>query len=218
MPIGLNSIAIQGWYKLPELAFGKSIQPSYRFFATFLDNPFRQFDPDIGSMPIITPYHFQSISIPTYQFTLDKVFYGIIPRAFPTLNQESLTISVNFEEDENGTIAYFINWMQKCIVDSNGYYKAPSKNRIGNLVVEVQDRQGIPSVYYIFKNLSYVTSDSVSFDYAAAESIKYNITFSVEFMETWYVKACLINGVKTEVLNALPGVASNIASGIANKF
>ena len=207
MPVGVTNLALQAWYRLPELVFGKSIQPAYKFFATFLDNPFvRKSTKDyneIGSMPVIMPYHFTSVSIPTYNFKLEKVYYGVIPRSFPLLDFEGFTVNVTFEEDENGTIAYFINWMQKCIIDSNGYYKAPLANRIGNLVVEVQDRLGLPVVYYIFKNVYYQSSDSITYDYGSNEAIKYNVVFGVDTMETWYVKAGIINGAKTKLLNNL---------------
>lgn len=195
MPLGLNSLGLQAWYKLPELAFGKSVQPAYRFFATFLDNPFKKVDDDAGYMPTILPYHFLSISIPTYNFKLEKVYYGVIPRTFPTLDFEGFTVNVTFEEDELGTIAYFINWMQKCIIDKNGYYKPILTNRIGNLVVEVQDKNALPVVYYIFKNVYYQSSDAITYDYSSNDTIKYNVVFGVDTMETWYVKSGIINGV-----------------------
>ena len=203
MPIGLNSQELNAFYKLPEQLFGKSIQPAYRFYATFLDNPFKDAYEDIESMPIIRPYHFNSITIPTYNFKLDKVYYGVIPRTFALLDFEGLTVDVTFEEDELGTIAYFINWMQRNIIDSNGYYKAPLKNRIGNLVVEVQDRQALPVVYYIFRNIYYNSSNAIAYDYSMGESIKYQVTFAVDTMETWYVKAGLINSAKTKLLNKI---------------
>jgi hypothetical protein len=203
MPLGLNSLALQGFYSLPEQLFGKSIQPAYRFTASFLENPFRKFDEDVGSMPVIMPYHFLNITVPTYNFKFENVYYGVIPRTYATLAYEGFEVNATFEEDEMGTIAYFINWCQKCIIDSNGYYKAPLSNRIGNLAVEVDDRQGMPVVIYIFKNIFYRSSGDVTYDYGTGESIKYQISFGVDTMETWYVKEGLINGAKTKLINSI---------------
>ncbi len=201
MPLGLTQGEVNGFYSLPELAFGKSIQPAYKFVASFLENPFKPVtNRDIGPMPVIMPWHITSVTIPNYQFKMDKVMYGVVPKVFPLLDfEEALKLKVTFEEDELGTIAYFINWMQRNIIDRDGYYRAPQETKIGHFVVEVQDRNGFPVLYYVFKNIVFHDASDPTFDYTSNEVIKYDITFVSEILETWFVKYGAISKVQQKV-------------------
>ena len=73
--------------------------------------------------------------------------YGVVPKVFHYLILKKHKLKVTFEEDELGTIAYFINWMQRNIIDRDGYYRA-QETKIGHFVVEVQDRNGFPVLKY----------------------------------------------------------------------
>ena len=158
MPVFLNSLELNAYFNLPEQLFGKSIQPSFRFFVAHIYNPFRggiRKNLVEGPGPIIRPYHVESVQIPTYQFDKESMKYGAVPRTFPILSlDKGMNVQVTYEEDELGTIAYLINWLQKSIIDRRGYYQSPLENRI-MIIVEVQDKNGIPAVYYIFHDCYY---------------------------------------------------------------
>lgn len=188
MPIGLNSLELQGFYKLPQTLFGKSVQANWRFLVKFIPTYQNDGFKEFGPMPIIQSWHVLNIAIPTYNFKKEIMMYGQIPRSFPVLNYEGFDITVTFEEDELGTISYFINWLQKNIIKSDGRYRGALRNRFGHIAVELQDKNGIPVVYYVFKNCYYLASDGVSLDYGSNESLKYNVTFSCDVMQTYYTK------------------------------
>lgn len=197
--LGLTKGQINSFYNLPEMAFGKSVQPAYKFTASFLANPFKT-DHEAGPMPIILPHHITSVTLPTYKFSFDKVMYGSVPRIFATLNfSEGLNLKVTFEEDNLGTIAYFINWCQRNIIDSKGYYNSPMNSRIGNFIVEVQDMNGTPVMYYVFKNIIFESSNDITFDYSSDDVIKYDLSFVCENMETYFVKYGVVSKVQKAV-------------------
>lgn len=201
------------WYRLPELAFGKSIQKSWQFFVTFLDNPLsnrRSSDP--GPMPIIRAYHVLDVNLPTYMFEKVIMYYGQVPRSFPVLKFEGFNVDITFEEDELGTIDYFINWCQRCIIDKDGYYRNPGNRKIKALVVEVQDKNGIPVMYYVFHDLYFLNADAVSYSYERNESVKRKITFGVDRMTTYYTKYTGIAATQQLVSQAVGGISSALAT------
>lgn len=188
MPLGLNSAELQSWYRLPEQLWGKSIQPAFRFYVTHIYNPFKLFLKEGGPPPIIRSYHVASIDIPTYNFTKESVQYGAVPRTFAVLDfKDGMNIEVTYEEDELGTIAYFINWLQKQIIDRRGYYQAPLNGRI-MIVVEIQDKNGIPTAYYIFHDCYFQTASNASYSYDSNDSIKYTISYACDRMSVSFPK------------------------------
>ncbi len=196
MPLGLNRLELLRYYRLPEVAFGKSVLPGYRFYTVFFDNMLKRLDPESpsganGPMPWVTALHVKNITIPTYNFRKEVMMYGQVPRAFPVLEFDGLQIQMTLEEDEFGTIAYFMTWLQKTIINSDGTYRAPNDSYFGYLIVEVQDKNGLPVAYYSFKDLYYITSDNITYDYSNGDSIKYNLTLGANRMLTWYPKQFL---------------------------
>jgi hypothetical protein len=204
MPIGLNSLELAQWYKLPEKLFGKSIQHSFRFYVTMFDNPFGGRERPNGPMPIIRSYHVTDITIPSYQAEKVTQLYGQIPRSFPVLKMgEELAVTIGFEEDENGTIAYFINWLQRLIMNQDGLYRSPMDMKFSFIIVEIQDNQGLPVVYYTFHDPYFLQTSEPQYSYASDESIKYNITFGVDRISTHFTKYGLINVALKKVINGL---------------
>jgi len=204
MPIGIQKLELMSYFKLPSTLFGKSVQRSYSFYATFLDNPFNKGGnrKEIGPMPVIRPHHFLRVSMPTYSFTKEALIYGQVPVSFPVLNVDNakeLTVSVELEEDEFGTVEFFISWCQRSIIDKDGYYVAPLKNRIGHLVIEITDPNGLPILYYYYKDLFFLNVTDVSYSYDSNDSIKRNITFGVDRIETLFTKYSAINALQKVV-------------------
>jgi hypothetical protein len=205
MPLFLNSVQLAGYYNIPDGLFGsKTIQPAYKFNALFLTNPFANKKPDLGPMPLIAPYHFLGIDLPSYKFNKETVMYGQVPRSYPVLDMSgSMEVSCLFEEDENGTIGYFVNWCQRNNIDNKGYYRSPGKqNRIGDLIIEIQDKMGLPVMYYVCKNLFYLSADDLKYDYASNDSVKMRVTFATDIIESWFVKGELQNKVQSAIGSA----------------
>jgi hypothetical protein len=116
------------------------------------------------------------------------MYYGVAPRSFPVLNFEGFDLNITLEEDEQGTVDYFVNWNQRRIIDSEGYYKAPNSLKIPGFVLEVQDKMGIPIVYYTFHDIFFLNADPVQYSYANNDSIKRTLTFGCDRLSTVYVK------------------------------
>lgn len=205
-----NGIELLRYFRQPETAFGKSIQRNWQFLGLFLYNPFQGVK--LGRAkefpPVIQPFHILDITIPTYSFEKEIMMYGQVPRTFPVLDFKGFNIDVTFEEDEQGTVEYFINWNQRNIIDKNGYYNAPNNVKMRAFTVEVQDKMGIPVLYYIFHDLYFLNASSVNYTYGGNDSIKRTITFGCDRMSTVFTKMnSLVQGI---------GVAAGIAGGIQN--
>jgi hypothetical protein len=214
MPIGLNSLELLKYFRLPESAFGKSIQRSWQFYGFFIYNPLStkssvaaQFGNTFGVStlmkslnkdfpPIIQPYHIIDVNIPTYKFKRMNQMYGQVPRSFPLLEFEGFNFSITLEEDERGTVEYFINWLQRRIISSEGYYNAPELAKIPAFVLEVQDKTGVPVVYYMFHDIYYLEAGDVQYSYTSNESIRRSITFGCDRLNTTFIKQ---NAVATAI-------------------
>lgn len=204
---GANGIELQRYFRQPETAFGKSVQRSWQFFGMFIYNPFsnetkfaannvgifggntnlvKSINKDFP--PIIQPFHILDVTIPTYQFERVNMMYGQVPRSFPVLKFEGFEFTVNLEEDEQGTVEYFINWLQRRVIDNKGYYNAPEKVKIPAFVLEVQDKMGIPNVYYTFHDIYFLQASEANYSYTGNESIKRSITFGCDRMSTVFIK------------------------------
>ncbi len=196
MPIGVNSIELPKYFRQPENEFGKSIQRNWQFYGFFLYSPFKSIKSNTSNLvnnksefpPEIQTFHILDVTIPTYKFRKEKVMYGQVPRTFPVLDFEGFNLSVTLEEDEFGTVERFINWNQRNIIDSRGYYNAPNNVKTKAFYVEVQDKNGAPVVYYIFKDLYFLEASDASYSYNSNESIKRTLTFGCDMMSTEFVE------------------------------
>lgn len=214
MPIGQNSLELNSFYNLPEKLTGKSIQPSWRFYVLHLYNPLGGIESIrdaantllSGPPPLVRSYHVVEVGIPTYQFEKESVKYGVVPRTFPVLSLDrGLDLEITYEEDELGTVAYLINWLQKQIIDEKGLYKGPLKNRM-MVMVEVQDKNGIPVAVYIFHDCYYHLSGEPRYSYAFNDSIKYNISYGFDRMSVSFPKYSLVGAV----VNTAKGISEGV--------
>ena len=218
MPIGLNGIELLRYFRQPETAYGKSIQRDFQFWGFFMYNPFSDlkggsFTQTLKNVnkdfpPIVQPFHILSVTVPTYSFSKKIMWYGTVPRSFPVLNFEGFELQVQLEEDELGSVEYFINWNQRNMIDGDGYYTAPNKIKIKGFVLEVQDKMGIPVVYYMFHDMFFLTADDSNYSYTSNDSIKRNVTFACDRMSTIFVKQ--------NAVAAAAGLAYGTAAAIKN--
>jgi len=233
MPLGMNNIELLRYFRQPETAFGKSVQRSWRFWGFFIYNPFStdtkvagiaaktygldQFGKKLFSSlnkdfpPIIQPFHILSVTIPTYKFEKNVMMYGQVPRSFPLLKFEGFDFNIEMEEDEQGTVDYFINWLQRKIIDNRGYYKAPNLMKIPNFILEIQDKMGIPVVYYNFHDIYFLNASEPTYTYSSNESIKRTVTFGCDRMSTIYIKQNMVAAIVGAGVTAV-SLTKNLAS------
>lgn len=208
MSIGINNLEILRYFKEPETAFGKSVQPDWRFYGLFVFNPLQGISVGRGleMPPVIQSFHLISVTIPTYAFQKEVMMYGQVPRSFPVLDFNGFDLSMTLEEDQSGTVEYFINWNQRNIIDSDGYYNAPDLMKLHAFVVEVQDKMGLPVCYYTFHDIYFLAADPVTYSYESNSPVRRNLTFGCDRLSTTFTKQ-----------NALVQGAS-IAQGVSSLF
>lgn len=206
MPLGSNNIEFLGFYS--NLEVFKTIQKNFKFFVTFWDDDIisTKAYSETGSMPVINHYHIQSVSIPQYPFSKEVVKYGPLAKCYPVMSDfNGLDIDVEFEEDEFGTIAYFINYLQRKIVRQDGTFRSQLENRIDNMVILTEDDQGVPINMFWYKNIFYQNSTPVTFRYDGNEAIRYTITFGADLMKFLPIKALMKEKLKTEIVGNILG-------------
>ena len=222
MPLGLNSLELLRYFRQPENAFGKSIQRDWGFYGMFIYNPFMGVGLGAGDAkrgiefpPIIQPFHILSVTIPTYKFDKKVMTYGQVPRSFPVLNfTQGLDLKISLEEDEKGTVDYFINWNMRNIIDSDGYYNPPDKVKLKAFVLEIQDKNAIPVVYYMFHDIFFMDASEPTYSYTSNDSIKRELTFNCDRMSTIYTK----NNSVAAGIGAVMGVAGGIKNAKDDKL
>jgi len=203
VPLGINQLELAGFYSGIDAL--KSIQKPWRFLVTFYDSPGAYIDPsnpnlakkynallqEIGPQPVIKQWHVSNITIPQYKFHAEAQNYGPLTKSFPVMDKEPLKITVTMDEDEQGTIAYFINWMHRRIIDKNngGVHRSQKLNRITDLIVETEDDSGFPIQIYWFKNIFLSEVNETTFDYSTNENIKYTLGFAADWMRILPIKA-----------------------------
>lgn len=210
MPLGINSNDLLRYFRQPGSGFGKSIQRSWGFDVSFIYNPLKGLSLGRGLEfpPIIQPFYVLDVTMPTYSFKKEVMMYGQVPRTFPILEFEGFDVDVTLEEDEKGTVDYFINWNQRNIIDDEGYYSAPDDAKIKAMVVEIYDNQSKPVVYYIFHDLYFLAANPAQYSYNSNDSIKRTVTFGVDRVSTYYIKQNVIS----QGIGQLKGLSSLISN------
>jgi len=219
MPLGTNQLELAGFYSGIDAL--KSIQKPWRFLVSFYDAPGAYVDPqnpelakkyramlnEIGPQPSIKQWHVKNITIPQYKFHAEAQKYGPLTKSFPVMDTEPLRVNVTMDEDEQGTIAYFINWMQRRIIDKNngGVHRSQKLNRITDLIIETEDDSGVPIQIYWFKNIFLTEVSETTFDYSSNENISYTLGFAVDWMRILPIKA-LAEAKLIEAFRASSGI------------
>lgn len=159
----------------------KSIQKSFNFSVTFYDN-IRPYLPDGEQIPAIEDWHVVNVSIPFYDFKKEVHKIGSFPITFPVLDFDGFELKIIFEEDDKGTIAKLINWLQRRIITNEGFYVTPNLSKI-IIDVIIRNDIGKPIQRYSFKQCYFLKSSEVVFDYSTNDSIKYEIIFGSDYYE-----------------------------------
>lgn len=197
----------------------KTIQTNFRFYVTILDRSIIGLnDPNLyartGPMPEIQDWHVTNVSLPLYDFKKENMTYGPIPRTYPYLEYDGLELKIDFEEDENGTIGYFVNWLTRRIIDRDGTYTPPGQVKLDRIIVETHDKNSVPVALFTFHNCYYLQATVTDYAYNGSESVKYSITFNSDFMNSYFPKKIIDNGVNKAVGSVVGGAIGGIRRGL----
>ena len=193
-----------------NVAIGKSILPNFRFYVTIFDNPYsvlkyKELYSRIGIMPTIKHWHVLNISIPQLDVKKETQMYGPLPKSFPYIDFDGHELKMQLEEDSLGTIGYFINWLQKRIVDKNGLYTPPDQVKLDRVIVEVEDMNQIPVVVYTFHKCYFLNASDVTLDYSTSDSIKYDLVMNADWMDAQFIKMAPLAATGA-IRSLLPGI------------
>ncbi len=162
----------------------KSIQKSFDFLVTLINDNVNSYLPDGEPMPEIKEWHITNITIPTYEFKKEIQYHGPFPYSHPVLEHDGFEVTVTFEEDAKGTIARLIDWLQRRIIRKNGRYIPPGKNRLTGIycdVIKTEDNKRIITNKFYYTNCYFLRASAPTYDYGTNESIKREVTFGADF-------------------------------------
>jgi len=203
MPKFLNNLEFKSFYNL------KSILPSYRFYVTFYDKEIfmiQNYDlfKRIGAMPLIQHWHVNSINVPmSYNILKQVTKIGPMSKSLPYIDEDGFEIVLEMEEDKIGTISYFIQWLQRRIVDIDGTYTAPETAKLDKIFIEIEDSYGIPILFLTYHDLIFFGCDNVNYDYKTNQALSYTLRFNADWMSQATPKAEALATLQTGVAKSL---------------
>ena len=134
-------------------------------------------------MPPIKGYEVVNVSIPSYGYEKEIINNGLIVRSFPVLSFKGFELSIMFEENDSGTITQFSNYCQRRIISPGGYYYHPDATSLGTFQIEVFDLNNNPTITYIFRNVYYMQTTPIVFDYNNGSALPISMTFGADSLE-----------------------------------
>ncbi len=168
----------------------KTVQHAYNFFVTIINddrsNITRSTTNDssrltnFDEMPLLETWHIRNIALQNYDFKREIQKHGVLPRSFPVLEFDGFEVRIEFEEDDRGTIAYFVNWLQRRIINEKGIYRNPGLNKIDRIIVDVKDELGNRITSYAFLDAYFLKADPPTYDYTSSDTVKIGITFGAD--------------------------------------
>ena len=167
----------------------KSIQKSYNFLVDIFDDK----SDLVEIINKLQNYHVVSLNVPTWEFKKGSQPIGPFPKTFPLLDmEEGFEFTIQFEEDDVGTISQFIDLLQKRIINERGLYNYPANNRITAIKVKIvnsmangssqNDQENVVATYEFIK-CYYLKSTPLALDYSTNEAMKIEITFACDNMK-----------------------------------
>lgn len=167
----------------------KSIQRSYDFLVTIVNDNTNSYLPDGEEMPEIKEWHVRNITPPSYEFKKEIQYHGPYPFSYPVLENDGFEVAITFEEDNKGTIAKWIDWMQRRIINKNGKYIPPATNRLTGIFCDVMKyenkKRTIINTFY-YSNCYFLRASNPTYDYGTNEAIRREVTLGCDF--AYYIK------------------------------
>jgi hypothetical protein len=158
----------------------KTILPTFAFEGHFLeagdDKPFIA----------ITPYHIRSVSYEQHTFKQEGQYHGPgILKTFPVLDRGeagAYKLTVVFEEDREGTIINFIEYLKSKIINEEGIYN--SIKSIKNLSFQLEIHS-TPSRTLWFREMYFLTAETNDSSYDNSDMKIYTVNFAYDNYEIY---------------------------------
>ena len=163
----------------------KTVMPSYMFKVRF----------EGQNLAELEDYHVLDVTIPMYKFTPETTMYGAVPKSFPKLEYKGFAIKITYEDDHKGTILQFIHELQKTVINSNGLYVPLNQKQIGNLDIELQNKEGKSVGLWRASNVFFLGADDATLSYSSNDTMKYNLNFGCDVVKFIKYNVGLIPGL-----------------------
>ncbi len=164
--------------------FRKEIQKSYRFQLVILDSG--KHNPNGERMPFLQPYDVSNVSLPFYSFKKEIQKYGTFPKTFPVLDHDGFEITVTFEETKNQDVGKLVNWLQRKIIQDDGIYNPPSKNKIDSIDVHILNDMNDVMAIYSFPKCYFLRCQNVIYDYYSNEIVRCEVIFGADIGNVYF--------------------------------
>lgn len=157
----------------------KNLQPSYKFLVSFFDTP----KEGKQSFPPILHYHVRGVTIPHYRFKKEVMEYNGLGKQFPIFDHVyGLDLRIEFDEDQQGTVAQLVRYCHKRILNEDGTYNAPDSARIRLIQVDILGFDNVVRTRYNCYGCFLFETEDMLYSYDNPEGIKYTLTFAVDYV------------------------------------
>ena len=161
----------------------KTIQKAYNFMVRF----------DLGSVSNFNgelfEHHAVAVEIPNYDFKKEKLEVGPFVKTFPVLDHNGFEFTIKFEEDDQGTISSFVDWLINRNINSDGYYRTHTNTVVSNIVIDVSRDDGMVVCRHWFQNCYFMKQSTINYDFSVNDKITYDITFNADHYWKEYKEA-----------------------------
>lgn len=161
-----------------DFRLGKTILPTFTFEGNFLENG------SPANFKAIMPWHIRSVSYEQHTFKQEGQYHGPgILKTFPVLDRGeagAYKLIIVFEEDREGTIINFIEYLKSKIINSDGIYNSLAS--IKNLSFELKI-QSTPPRTLTFNEVYFLTAETNESSYESVDMKTYTINFAYDNYE-----------------------------------
>jgi len=156
---------------------------------------------------LMNGWYVKNATLPSYKVGKESQSFGVLPKTYPVFGMNDgdaiEPIVIDFEEDEWGTIEWFINWAYTTIINKNGTHVPPNLTKMFNIVVMRLNDDAFPTDVYVYRNCYYMGTGGdlrVSYDDTGAttRTIKFG-TDRISYFNPKYA----IHGLASEAVDAL---------------
>lgn len=171
-------------FSLLKFFYTKTVLPSYIFSVRFQNQDIKQ----------LKDHHVVDVVIPQYKFKGKTTMYGAVPKTFSVLDNEDqgFVVKITYEDDHKGTVLQFLYELQKTIIDINGLYHPLNERNIGNIDIELKNKEGKSVILWRAMNAYFLGGEDVSLSYSSNDTLKLALNFGADVIKVLKYKVDLI--------------------------
>ena len=162
-------------FEIDDFRKSKSVIPNFKFQGAFTNSANVQYED-------IKPWHIRSVSYEQHTFKQEGQYHGPgILKTFPVLERGengAYILRVTFEEDAEGTILKFIEFVKRKVINENGVYNILSVIKDLNFELTLLHT---PKKYELkFQNIYFLTAESSEYSYGDTDIKTYTVSFAYD--------------------------------------